>query len=238
MRVVAKKTIVIVPTYNEAENIHRLMTRILEEVPEVDILVVDDNSPDGTRGIVNNFMRHDGRVNLLERLAKQGLGVAYTAGFNWAIEQGYTSFIQMDADFSHDPIHLRSFLEGLRDHDVVIGSRYIPGGAITGWSWLRQLISRGGNTYARVMLQAKNRDLTGGFVGWRKGALEKVNYATVQSRGYAYQVELKYRAGRSQLKIKEIPIVFENRRLGTSKMSGQIVWEAAFRVLKLRTGAV
>lgn len=228
------KAVVIVPTYNEIENIERLLDAVDASIPGVAILVVDDNSPDGTQAKVEAKMEERPNIHLLRRPGKQGLGAAYKAGFQWAFDRGYDKVIQMDADFSHPPEVLKDILAGLAKYAVVIGSRYIPNGAVSGWGLMRKIISRGGNLYARSVLRVRTNDMTGGFVGWRKEVLEAIDYLSVGSKGYVFQIELKYRATLKGYSILEVPIHFENRRLGTSKMSGSIFWEAAVKVLKLR----
>lgn len=230
-----RKTLVVIPTYNEAGNIVPLLERLTSEVPAVDILVVDDNSPDGTARLVQEFSTKNPQVKLLRREQKEGLAFAYRAGFDWGIESGYGSFIQMDADFSHDPQDTKRIAKELQTHDCVIASRYVSGGTTSGWGWHRKLISRGGNVYAKLVLRVSPQDMTGGFNGWTRKALETIDYQTVTSRGYAYQVEMKYRAIRAGLNPFEFPIHFRNRTIGTSKMSSNIVFEAAYRVLKLRS---
>lgn len=230
-----KRTLVIIPTYNEKENIQLICQAVLEVVPKTEILVVDDNSPDGTGQIVEKTLKPRLPVSLLSRARKGGLAGAYIAGFDWADSHGFERVVQMDADFSHSPPDVARMLGALEGgHDLVIGCRYIDGGGTSGWSFIRTGISRGGNFYARSMLKLPFRDLTGGFTAWEIQSLRRINYSTIRSRGYAFQVELKYRAHREGLRVVEIPIHFENRRLGTSKMSGQIVLEAAFRVARLR----
>lgn len=229
------KCLVVIPTFNEAENIDLLLQRLLAEVPQVDILIVDDNSPDGTAQLVAKVIAREPRVHLLSREKKEGLAFAYRAGFRWGLERGFDAFIQMDADFSHDPQDTKLLAEHLHRHDVVIGSRYIRGGGTSGWEWHRKAISRGGNVYARLILGVHPQDMTGGFNGWTKKALQAIDYETVSSRGYAYQVEMKYRAIQAGFTPLEFPILFKNRTLGQSKMSSDIVFEAALRVLKLRT---
>lgn len=226
--------LVVVPTYNESENINQLLFQLTREVSDIDVLVVDDSSPDGTAEIVKRFMRHEPRVHLLSRPKKDGLAGAYIAGFGWGLERGYRFVVEMDADFSHQPTDVPRLLEALQTHDAAIGCRYKEGGRISGWSFLRQFISRGGNIYAQTILGLKVKDLTGGFNAWRREVLEKIGIHNIRSRGYAFQVELKTRAHKAGFQLTEIPIHFENRRLGKSKMSGSIVWEAAFRVLQLR----
>jgi dolichol-phosphate mannosyltransferase len=228
------KTLVIVPTYNEVENIGPLLTAITNAVDGVDILVVDDNSPDGTERVVKQFMRHGERVHLLSRPKKDGLAAAYCAGFRWGLARDYDYFIEMDADFSHPPSDLNRHLEALKTNDVVIGCRYMSGGGTSGWSVIRESISRGGNFYAQTVLNLPYRDLTGGFNAWRRKVLETIKIDDIRSKGYAFQVELKCRSHKAGFKIQEIPIQFENRKYGNSKMSGSIVWEAAFRVLQMR----
>ena len=228
--------LVIIPTFNEVENISLLLDRVLNEVPKTDILVVDDNSPDGTADVVKKVSSANPRVHLLSREKKDGLARAYCAGFNWGLQQGYEYFIQMDADFSHDPMDAKIMTERLLNHDVVIASRYTKGGKTSGWGPHRKLISRGGNTYARLILGAGPKDITGGFNGWSKTALEKIDFGSVHSKGYAYQVEMKYRALKAGFVPHEFPIHFRNRTRGESKMTSGIIFEAAYRVLLLKLG--
>jgi dolichol-phosphate mannosyltransferase len=229
-----KKALIIVPTYDEAENIGILLRRLMNEL-HVDVLVVDDNSPDGTQDVVvKNQKKFPDRIHLLRRKGKEGLAAAYFAGFEWALNHHYDYVVQMDADFSHDPRYVPAFLDALVDADVVVGSRYMQGGGTEGWSRLREFISRGGNTYAQKMLGVHYCDLTGGFNAWRRETLEKIDFKSVKSRGYAFQVELKYRVHCAGLKLVELPIRFGERKHGESKMSGRIVLEAALRVLELR----
>ena len=228
------KSLVVIPTYNEIENISSILAEVLRVAPEAHILVVDDNSPDGTGEAVAKLAANSDRLFLLRRAMKEGLALAYLAGFRWGIERGYEALVQMDADFSHYPTDVPRILEGLKDHDLVVASRYTQGGFTSGWGWVRKLISRGGNFYARTILGAKIEDMTGGFNGWRRETLEKLHFETVRSKGYAYQVELKYRACKSGCRVLEIPIHFRNRTLGSSKMSSAIVGEAAMRVWQMR----
>lgn len=228
------QTLVIIPTFNEAGNLPALLDRLISEVPEIHVLIVDDNSPDGTGKIADEFSHKNSRIHVLHREKKEGLAFAYRAGFSWGIENGFEAFIQMDADFSHDPQDTKRIAEALRTHDTVIASRYIPGGLTSGWEWHRKVISRGGNMYARLVLGASPKDMTGGFNGWTKKALETIQYQTVHSRGYAYQVEMKYRALKAGFVPFEFPIHFRNRTIGDSKMSSDIVFEAAYRVFCLR----
>lgn len=229
-----KKAVVIIPTYNEVDNIRSLLDAIDGVLPSLSILVVDDNSPDGTQAAVEQLMDKRPNVHLLRRPEKQGLGIAYKAGFQWAIDRGFDYLIQMDADFSHPPEALIPFLEGLKNTPAVTGSRYVPHGRVSGWGMTRKIVSRGGNLYARAVLGVRTHDLTGGFNGWRREVLEAIDYLSVSSKGYVFQVELKYRALCKGYDILEIPIHFENRKHGKSKMSGTIFLEAALHVLKLR----
>ena len=224
---------VILPTYNEAENLETVVTAVLAAVPEVRILVVDDSSPDGTGEIAEAL---DG-VDVLHRPRKSGLGRAYVAGFAHALQGGAGSVVEMDADLSHDPADLPRLLERLAaGADVVLGSRYVPGGGVRDWDAVRRGISRFGCGYARRVLGVPVRDLTGGFKAFRAGALEAIDYASVRSQGYAFQVELTYRALRRGLAVEEVPIVFRERRHGDSKMSALIALEAAWLVPALRFG--
>lgn len=232
--VATARALVVVPTYNEAENISKLLFALTRDVDDIDVLVVDDSSPDGTAKLVETFRQRNDRVHLLSRPKKDGLAGAYLAGFQWGLPRGYRYLIEMDADFSHTPADVNRFLEELKTYDAVVGCRYIDGGGIIGWSWLRQFISRGGNIYAQSVLSLPYRDLTGGFNAWRREVLEAIDISTIRSKGYAFQVELKCRAHRKGFRIKEIPIQFQNRLHGKSKMTFRIVGEAAFRVLEMR----
>ncbi len=226
-------SVIIIPTFNEAENIFPLLTALREKVPFADVLVVDDSSPDGTGDRVKLFQRQDEHVFLLERPEKDGLARAYFAGFAWAIDRHYDRVLQMDADFSHDPAVAADLLRGLDEADVVMGTRYGEGGGTAGWSKVRETISRSANRYATTVLSFPFRDMTGGFNAWRVSALKELDYTTISSRGYVYQVELKYRAHKRGLVIKEVPFTFTERRSGQSKISYRIVAEAAWRVLNL-----
>jgi dolichol-phosphate mannosyltransferase len=226
--------LVIIPTYNERENVANIVQSALASAPQAHVLVVDDNSPDGTAKIVSELAGTEPRVRLLLREKKEGLGPAYIAGFRWGMSHGYDRLVQMDADFSHNPKDLPRLLEALDRYEVVIASRYTAEGATEGWPWYRQLVSRGGNFYARTILSAPYRDMTGGFNGWRRDVLERIDLETVRSEGYAFMVELKYRALSLGCSWTEIPIVFCDRQYGVSKMTSNIVIEAAFRVLRLK----
>lgn len=229
------KTLIIIPTYNEKDNIAPLITTILGLSLGVEILVVDDNSPDGTGKVVSALGEKHHGVHLLSRPGKAGLGKAYLAGFNWGLERGYEALVEMDADFSHRPQDLVKLLAGLKDADFAMGSRWVQGGQTVNWGLGRKFISRGGSFYSRMILGYPVRDWTGGFNAWRAKVLRDINLAQVKSEGYSFQIELKYRASRLGFKGVEVPIVFEDRRVGQSKMSSRIVIEALFRVWSIRT---
>lgn len=225
---------VVVPTYNERDNIGALLERILE-LPRCRVLVVDDNSPDGTAEIVADAAQQNDRVGLLARPGKLGLGTAYLAGFRRALAEGAAFICEMDADFSHDPKYLPSLLEAAETrYDLALGSRYVSGGATADWGVLRRMISRGGNLYARLLLGIPIQDATGGFRCYRREVLETIDLDTIRSNGYAFQVEMAYRTLQHGFRIGEIPIVFPDRRVGRSKMSRRIVLEALLTVLRLR----
>lgn len=231
------KVLIVVPTYNEAENIDDLVAGIRRALPEAHVLFVDDASPDGTAERVRAQQdRNPGLVHLVEREGKKGMGTAYLAGFAWALERDYDAIIEMDADLSHDPRALPTLIGLLSDADVVIGSRYVPGGRTEDWSRLRMAISRFGSFYARVILGLSIRDLTGGFNVWKRRVLETLSLDQVRSEGYSFQIELKLRAARAGFRLVETPIVFVDRRAGQSKMSWGIVAEAIVRVWWLRLG--
>ncbi|HEU5014699.1 MAG TPA: polyprenol monophosphomannose synthase [Roseiflexaceae bacterium] len=227
--------LVVVPTYNEAQNIVRLIAEVLAQGPQFDVLVVDDNSPDGTGNLVAALAARMPRVRLLCRAGKLGLGSAYLAGFRDGLRQGYVFLCEMDADFSHQPRDLPSLLHAAEhDADVALGSRNMPGGRAENWSWARKALSRGGSLYARTILAMPVRDCTGGFKCFRASALHQLDLDAIHSNGYAFQVELNYRCYQAGFRIREVPIVFPNRVAGTSKMSWRIVWEAIVLVWKLR----
>jgi dolichol-phosphate mannosyltransferase len=226
---------VILPTYNEAENLERIVGAVLEQLSESRrVLIVDDNSPDGTGEIADRLAGADESIEVLHRERKEGLGPAYLAGFRVALDGGAQRIIEMDADFSHDPAHLPQLIEATERADLVIGSRYVPGGGITEWGPLRRFISRGGSAYARAALGLPIKDLTGGFKCFRRIVLETINLDTIEARGYAFQVETTYRAIKSGFRVVEVPIVFKDRADGTSKMSKAIVAEAMWRVPAMR----
>ena len=226
---------VILPTYNEAENLERIVAAVLEQLPESRrVLIVDDNSPDGTGEIADRLAASTGGISVLHRNRKEGLGPAYLAGFRIALDGGAERIIEMDADFSHDPAYLPKLI-GAADHfDLVIGSRYVPGGGVADWGPVRRFVSRGGSAYARLALGLPIRDLTGGFKCFRREVLEAINLDAIEARGYAFQVETTYRAIRAGFRVVEIPIVFRDRADGTSKMSRSIVAEAMWRVPAMR----
>ncbi len=229
------KTLIILPTYNEIENLQPLVEEILARGP-YDILVVDDNSPDGTGDLAGRLAKkHRGRVHVLHRAGKEGLGRAYLAGFKWGLERAYDVIFEMDADFSHNPAHLSQFMREVEGGaDLVLGSRNIKGGGTRNWSILRQIISKGGSLYAQLILLSPYRDLTSGFKAFRREVLEALDLEKVHSNGYSFQIELTHRAHQMGFKIKETPIIFYDRKVGTSKMTGRIVLEAMGVVWRIR----
>ena len=228
------RTIICIPTYNESENIIRMIDAIAVHVPHAHVLVIDDGSPDGTAALVRGRMQTDARIHLLERAGKLGLGTAYCAGFAYCLEQGFEVIMQMDADFSHDPKDLPRFLEAIVDHDLVIGSRYISGVNVINWPMGRLLLSYFANMYTRVITGMPVADATGGFKCFRADVLRGINLSKIRSNGYAFQIEMNYRAWRLRSRLLEIPIIFVDRVAGVSKMSKNIVYEAAFLVWKLK----
>ncbi len=229
------RALVIIPTYNERENIARLVDSVLARDERLDVLVVDDNSPDGTGEVVGALASACSRVHLLRRPRKMGLGTAYIAGFRWALERDYIYVFEMDADFSHDPAHLPQFLEEIRDADLVLGSRYRNGRVtVVNWPVTRLLLSYAANIYARTITGLYLYDSTGGFKCFRREVLEAIDLTQVRSNGYAFQIEMSYRAWRKGFRIIEIPIVFVDRTEGESKMSRGIIREAILMVWRLR----
>ncbi|HEY7779184.1 MAG TPA: polyprenol monophosphomannose synthase [Ktedonobacterales bacterium] len=231
------KTLIIIPTYNERENLEPLVTDILSAAPDVDLLVIDDNSPDGTGALADSLRQREPRVNVLHRTGKLGLGTAYLRGFEYARDHGYDLVFEMDADFSHDPKYLPEFLAAAHDPngaDLVIGSRYIPGGGTPSWSPIRRFISGGGNVFARTVLGIPIHDCTSGYRCYKTAALDTLNLAAVRSQGYAFQVEMAYAMWRGGYRIREVPIQFIDRRVGKSKMSRAIFIEAFRWVLATR----
>ena len=229
-----RPALVCLPTYNEAENVGPMVEAILAATPDVDVLVIDDNSPDGTGRLADEIATRQPRVQVLHRAGKEGLGKAYLAGFAWALGRGYALVLEMDADFSHDPRYLPAMLAKAREADLVLGSRNVPGGGTVNWGLGRKAISRGGSLYARLILGLPVRDLTGGFKCFRREVLEAIDLPSVQCSGYAFQIELTYRASRKGFRVAEIPIVFVDRRVGQSKMSRRIVLEAIRKVWSIR----
>jgi dolichol-phosphate mannosyltransferase len=224
------RVLVIIPTYNEAENIRVITERVRRAVPSVDILVADDNSPDGTGAIADELATGDNAVHVLHRAGKDGLGAAYVAGFAWAKEKSYDVVVEMDADGSHAPEELPNLLDALREADVALGTRYIPGGSVHNWPLHRLALSRGGNIYIRMALGMPFRDATGGYRAYRMAVLDKIDVSTVSSQGYSFQVELAWRAYRHGFRVAEVPITFIERERGASKMSGNIFKEQLLRV--------
>ncbi len=232
------RSIVIIPTYNERENLGPLVAAVLTADAALDILVVDDNSPDGTGAIADDLARRTGRIRVLHRPGKAGLGAAYLAGFAHALDRDYECILEMDADFSHDPADLSRLLAPVRAGraDLVLGSRWVAGGGTRGWPLRRRLISQGGSCYARAIVGVAVRDLTGGFKCFHRRMLERLDLGAVRASGYGFQIELTYRALQIGSRVLEVPIVFTERRCGQSKMSGRIVAEALAMVWRLRFG--
>jgi len=237
---VGRGVCVVLPTYNERENLEPIAAAILEALPEALLLVVDDNSPDGTGQLADTLAATEPRLHVLHREAKEGLGVAYRSGFRWALDRpDVRAVVQMDADFSHDPADLPRLLEPLmRDTDLTLGTRYVRGGGTVGWPWYRRLISRGGTVFARTVLLLPYRDLTGGFKAWRRELLEAVRLRDANANGYGFQVEMTWWAHRRGATIAQVPIIFRERVTGHSKMSGGIVREALILVVRLRLRAI
>jgi dolichol-phosphate mannosyltransferase len=236
---VAERALVVIPTYNEAANIPHLVPRVLEQDPRLEVLIVDDNSPDGTGALADRMAAENPRVHVLHRPNKRGLGAAYLAGFRWALERDYAYIFEMDADFSHDPKHLPEFLRAIQEADLVLGSRYLNRRVtVVNWPMGRLLLSYFANIYARLVTGLKLFDATGGFKCFRRRVLEAIDLGAVRSNGYAFQIEMSFRAHRLGFRIKEIPIVFVDRADGTSKMSGAIVREAIWMVWRLRLQAL
>jgi len=232
---VSERALVIIPTYNEAPNLGNLVPLVLSQDERLEVLVVDDNSPDGTGQLAEALGRANTRVHVLHREGKRGLGTAYLTGFRWALERGYDYVFEMDADFSHDPAHLRQFLKAIETADLVIGSRYREGKVtVVNWPIGRLLLSYYANIYARIVTGVPIWDLTAGFKCYRRTVLEAIDLSRVRSNGYAFQIEMHFRAWKKKFRIVEIPIVFVDRTEGTSKMSGHIVREAMWMVWRLR----
>lgn len=226
------RCVVIIPTYNEADNIHDVVGRLRAAQPDVDVLVVDDNSPDGTGDIADELAATDDRIHVLHREGKEGLGVAYIAGFRWAMRRGYDVVVEMDADGSHQPEQLGRLLGVIESADVVIGSRWVPGGSIVNWPRSRELLSRGGNAYIRIVLGLGLRDVTAGFRAYRTDALRVIGLEGIESSGYCFQTDLSRRAVQAGLSVLEVPIDFIERERGESKMSKDIMSESLLRVTR------
>ncbi len=229
--------VIVIPTYNEIENIEVILEKVFALDLGVDILIVDDNSPDKTYEKVQEIIdtnTYDGQLHLFIREQKEGLGKAYVAGFKWCLERDYPFIIEMDADLSHDPKYLPAFIENIKEYDLVIGSRYVAGGGVVNWSPLRKFISFGGSTYARTILGISIKDVTGGFKCFRREVLEAIDLDGIISAGYAFQIEMNYRTILKGFKVKEVPIIFEDRVAGKSKMSKKIFIEALLNVVTLR----
>jgi len=229
-----EKSIIIIPTYNELENIRRIIPDILGRYDETDILIVDDNSPDGTGVYIEQLTNESDRIKLIKRPGKMGLGTAYIQGFKYALQNGYDFIFEMDADYSHDPKEIRNFLNAIKDHDLVLGSRYKTGVNVINWPMRRLMLSYFANSYTRFVTGLPVRDATGGFKCFRRKVLESIDLDSIKSNGYAFQIEMTFKAFKKGFRITEIPIVFTDRFHGTSKMSRKIVREAVLMVWKLR----
>lgn len=228
------KALIIIPTYNERENLEELVRRIFDKQLPIEVLIVDDNSPDGTGALADEMASRDPRVHVMHRAGKMGLGSAYVAGFKWALARDYEAVFEMDADFSHSPDSLVDFLRELEHADLVLGSRYLHGVTVVNWPLSRLILSYTANLYSRVITGMPVKDLTGGFKCFRRQVLEAIDLDRVRSDGYAFQIEINFKAWRKGFRIQEIPILFVDRRAGVSKMSRRIVREAAWMVWRLR----
>lgn len=235
---IRKRILVIFPTYNEKDNIEKIIRAVLPQDERIEVLVVDDNSPDGTGKIVDGMIIPNGRIHILHREKKEGLGRAYLAGFKWSIEKKYDYIFEMDADFSHDPAFIKDFLLAIESADLVLGSRYISGVNVINWPMSRLLLSYFANVYTRIITGLPVRDATGGYKCFRREVLEGINLDAIKSNGYTFQIEVSLRAWKKGFRIKEIPIVFVDRRQGASKMSKKIVREAIWMVWYLRLMAL
>lgn len=233
-----ERVLVIIPTYNEADNIQRLVTSVLAIRDSIDVLVVDDNSPDKTWEIVENMRADNPRIHLIRRSGKLGLGTAYVTGFKYAIEQKYDYIFQMDADFSHNPSNIPDFLEKIKEYDVVIGSRYKNGVRVVNWPIKRLVLSFMANAYTRIITGMPVYDATGGYKCFRREVLTSLDLDRIRSNGYAFQIEMNFKAYKKGFRLTEIPIVFEDRRVGISKMSKRIILEAVFMVWSLRIRSI
>jgi len=232
------KTLIIIPTYNELDNLPKLLPQVLSKGDDIEILIVDDNSPDGTAAFVEKEMKNNDRIHLIKRESKQGLGTAYIAGFKYALQKDFELIFEMDADFSHDPIELPKFLLEAKNNDLVIGSRYITGVNVVNWPMRRLLLSWFANLYTRAITGMPIHDATGGFKCFRRKVLESIDLNQVRSNGYAFQIEMNFKAWKKGFRLKEIPIIFVDRIKGKSKMSKKIVREAVTMVWKLRIKSI
>uniref|UniRef100_A0A7V2ZLI6 Polyprenol monophosphomannose synthase n=1 Tax=Ignavibacterium album TaxID=591197 RepID=A0A7V2ZLI6_9BACT len=232
------KTLVVIPTFNELENVKKIIPEVLRQNEEIDILIVDDNSPDKTGDYVEELSKQNSRVKLIRREKKLGLGTAYIAGFKYALQNNYDYVFEMDADFSHDPNEIKNFLEAIKEADLVLGSRYINGVRVLNWPMRRLLLSYFASVYTRVITGLPVKDATGGFKCFRIDVLKAVDLDRIKSNGYSFQIEMTFKAFKKGFRIKEIPIVFVDRVKGKSKMSKKIVWEAVFMVWKLRLRSI
>jgi len=228
------KALVLIPTYNERENLVPLMKQIFSEGLPLEVLIIDDHSPDGTGAVADELAAADSRVHVMHRAGKMGLGSAYVAGFRYALERDYDAVFEMDADFSHNPDSLPEFLRELENADLVVGSRYLHGVTVVNWPLKRLVLSYGANVYSRIITGIPIKDLTGGYKCFRRQVLESLDLSRVRSDGYGFQIEINYKAWRKGFRIREIPILFVDRRAGESKMNRRIVWEAAWMVWRLR----
>lgn len=235
---IMERALVVVPTYNESENIPKLIPKILEQDSMFEVLVVDDNSPDGTANLVRALQKDNDRIHLLERPSKRGLGTAYVAGFKYALANGFDYVFEMDADFSHDPKALKLLLGKMKEYDLVIGSRYISGVNVVNWPMRRLILSYSANIYTRIITGMPVKDATGGFKCYKRKVLENIDLDSLKSNGYAFQIETNFMAWRKGFRICEIPIIFIDRRVGVSKMSKHIVYEAAWMVWKLKIKSI
>jgi dolichol-phosphate mannosyltransferase len=233
------RTLIVTPTYNERDNLPRFLEQVRNALPDAEIMVVDDASPDGTGDLADEIAARDKNVHVMHRAGKLGLGTAYLEAFAWGLKQGFDRFFEMDADLSHDVRYLPEFVAALdRGADVVIGSRNVPGGGVEGWGLGRHVLSKGGSLYSRTILAMPVRDLTSGYKAFSRRALESIDLSTVRSNGYSFQIEMTYRIVRQGMKVEEVPIVFVDRRVGHSKMSRKIFLEAVGVVWKLRFDAL
>jgi dolichol-phosphate mannosyltransferase len=235
VRAAMPHALIVVPTYNERDNVRGIAARLLAALPGSELLFVDDNSPDGTGDLLDELAAGDPAVHVMHRAGKLGLGTAYVEGFTWGLARGYDYLFEMDADGSHDPRYLPQMIALAEDGaDCVVGSRYVPGGGTENWGLARKIISRGGSFYARTILGIDVQDVTAGYICWRRAALAAIDLPTITSNGYSFQIEMKYRAVRQRLRVVETPIIFVDRRVGQSKMSRAIVAEALLQVWRLR----